>query len=193
MCPKTKKQFEVIRTKSRDKILDSALELFAEKGFHNTSVSQIAIKAGISKGLIYNYFESKEDLLEKIITGTLSLLENLMIDGTNHKTDPKSQIRIIINSTFDSVESNIHFWKLLTSLSFQPEVMKKYEDLISMKATHMMDIAEKVFTELNYEEPRQEALLFGAILDGIFLHIIQSEGNYPSSMMKNFLLNKYCA
>ena len=192
MSPRTKEQFESIRSKSREKIMDSALELFAAKGFHNTSVSQIAAKAGISKGLIYNYFDSKEDLLEKIITGALSLVENLMIDGLNHVTDPKSQLRNIINSTFESVESDIHFWKLLTAISFQTEVISGHEDLISKKASHMMEMAEKVFRELNYDEPKQEALLFGAILDGVFLHIIQSEGNYPSSMMKDFLLNKYC-
>ena len=192
MSPRTKEQFESIRSKSREKILDSALELFAAKGFHNTSVSQIATQARISKGLIYNYFDSKDDLLEQIIDGALSLLENLVIDGVNHKIDPKSQLRNIINSTFDSVESDIHFWKLLTSLSFQTEVISGHKDLISKKATHMMEIAEKLFMEMNYAEPKQEALLFGAILDGMFLHIIQSEGTYPSSLMKNFLLKKYC-
>lgn len=48
--------------KGKDKILQAALALFAEKGFHTTSVSQIAEAAGVSKGLTYNYFESKEKL-----------------------------------------------------------------------------------------------------------------------------------
>ena len=50
MSPRTKDQFEEIRNKSRENIEKIALELFAIKGYHATSVSQIAEKAGISKG-----------------------------------------------------------------------------------------------------------------------------------------------
>jgi TetR/AcrR family fatty acid metabolism transcriptional regulator len=47
-------------------ILKVATEVFAEKGFHETTVSQIAQKANIAEGSIYHYFESKEDLLFSI-------------------------------------------------------------------------------------------------------------------------------
>ena len=63
----TKEQFEEIRNKSKAAIIEAALELFANNGFHSTSVTQIAKKAGVSKGLMYNYFDSKEALLEAII------------------------------------------------------------------------------------------------------------------------------
>ena len=53
--PKTKEQFEEIRNKSKAAIIEAALELFANNGFHNTSITQIAKKAGVSKGLMYNY------------------------------------------------------------------------------------------------------------------------------------------
>lgn len=68
MSPRTKVQFEKIRQKSRENIENIALELFALKGYHATSISQIAERAGISKGgLLYNYFKSKEQLLDSII------------------------------------------------------------------------------------------------------------------------------
>ncbi len=49
MSPRTKAQFEEIRQKSRENIENIALELFALKGYHATSISQIAKKAGISR------------------------------------------------------------------------------------------------------------------------------------------------
>ena len=52
--PRTKEQFEEIRSRTKQKILESALELFAEKGFKGTSISEIAKTANISKGLAYN-------------------------------------------------------------------------------------------------------------------------------------------
>lgn len=64
------------------RILDVALRLFQEKGFHATPVSEIIDEAGISKGLFYHYFESKNDLLRKIhnefITKELSVAEELL-------------------------------------------------------------------------------------------------------------------
>lgn len=52
---------------SRQKILDSAAALFAEKGFDGSRVDEIAEKAGVNKALIYYYFESKEKILDKIL------------------------------------------------------------------------------------------------------------------------------
>ena len=65
--PRSLKQNEKIRKQKKQLILDTALELFAENGFHATSMSQVAKKAGVSKGLAYNYFESKQDILDEII------------------------------------------------------------------------------------------------------------------------------
>jgi len=48
-------------------ILDVALELFAERGVEGTSMKSLAQRAGISAGLIYHYFDSKSDLLDKVI------------------------------------------------------------------------------------------------------------------------------
>ncbi|MEA3445052.1 MAG: TetR/AcrR family transcriptional regulator, partial [Bacteroidota bacterium] len=65
MSPRTKEQFETIREERREQILQVALELFANEGL-NTPISKIAKEAGISKGLVYNYFESKEELLREV-------------------------------------------------------------------------------------------------------------------------------
>lgn len=56
----------------RDEVLDAALELFTENGFANTRVEDIAQKAGISKGTVYLYFQSKEALMEGLIDRALS-------------------------------------------------------------------------------------------------------------------------
>jgi TetR/AcrR family fatty acid metabolism transcriptional regulator len=47
----------------RNQILDAATEMFAEQGFHQSTTKDIARRAGIAEGTIYNYFESKDDLL----------------------------------------------------------------------------------------------------------------------------------
>ncbi|MBU1174977.1 MAG: TetR/AcrR family transcriptional regulator [Alphaproteobacteria bacterium] len=56
----------------KDEVLDAALELFIEKGYASTRVEDIAAKAGISKGTVYLYFDSKEALMEGLIHRALT-------------------------------------------------------------------------------------------------------------------------
>jgi AcrR family transcriptional regulator len=60
----------------RNQILDAAAAVFAEKGFHRATTKEIAKTAGVSEGTIYNYFDSKTDLLIGIMT-RLAELEHL--------------------------------------------------------------------------------------------------------------------
>ncbi len=59
----SKEKQQAITETRRTQILDAALELFDLHGYSNTAISDIANKIGISKGLIYHYFSSKEDIL----------------------------------------------------------------------------------------------------------------------------------
>jgi AcrR family transcriptional regulator len=54
----------------RDLILQAAVRVFAQKGYHACRVSDIAAEAGVAHGLLYHYFRSKEDVLEEIFRGT---------------------------------------------------------------------------------------------------------------------------
>jgi len=55
-----------------EEILDAALELFTEKGFSSTRMIDVARKAGISKGTLYLYFESKENIFQALVKTVLS-------------------------------------------------------------------------------------------------------------------------
>ena len=57
------------RTQAR--ILNAAGHCFADRGFAKTTVAEIAARAGVSKALVYVHFEGKEDLLAKVLAGTL--------------------------------------------------------------------------------------------------------------------------
>ena len=76
MSPRTSKQFQEIREEKRTLIMDTALEHFASEGYHAVTITDLAKHAGISKGLMYNYFESKEALLRAIIQRSVSEVQN---------------------------------------------------------------------------------------------------------------------
>jgi AcrR family transcriptional regulator len=73
--PRTKEAFQHIRDESKQHILDKAADVFANKGLASTKISDLAEAAGISQGLLYRYFSSKEEvfteLLERAVHGAV--------------------------------------------------------------------------------------------------------------------------
>ena len=63
MAPKVTQEY---RETTQARILDAALELFERKGYHETSVDDIVHSSHLSKGAIYGYFDSKEELFERL-------------------------------------------------------------------------------------------------------------------------------
>ena len=96
MSPRTSKQVSKIRQEKKELIMEVSLELFAENGFHATSISKIAKKAGISKGLAYNYFESKKDILDERLANSFAsdflVPENAVKDICNIRIKNRREI-----------------------------------------------------------------------------------------------------
>lgn len=85
--PRTKEQNEKIREEARNRIINAAIKLFSLKGYHGTSISDIAKEAQISKGLAYNYFESKQDLLRAIFESMMQQGYDI-VEGLFEEPDP---------------------------------------------------------------------------------------------------------
>lgn len=192
MAPKTKEQFEQIRQQSMDAIMQTALELFGHNGYHSTSISKIAQEAGISKGLIYNYFTSKEDLLKRIILEAIERGEHIMDEAMSQSDDPFKQLQNLLEISVEMVKSNLHYWKLVTSLAFQGDVLNPVEDVLSEKNKVAMELGIELFTKIGAKDPLKEALLFGAVIDGMIMHFMHLGEEYPLEEMKNYIVERFC-
>lgn len=64
--------------RTREKIFSAALVLYAEKGYHNTTVDEIAKGAGVSTGIAYRYFKNKKELLTEALTFYFEKIEDLV-------------------------------------------------------------------------------------------------------------------
>ena len=116
MSPRSTIENKKIRTESISKILDAAYRLMAKNGYESTSISQIANEAGVSKGLMYNYFHSKEDLLKALIDQTLRDGEKIM-EGV-FSDDPAETLENVLNGTsmnFVTISVNGNLFQRLCS------------------------------------------------------------------------------
>lgn len=70
------------RQRHRDEIVDAAMRLFSEKGFHNVSMQEIAAEAEFATGTIYNFFDSKEalyrEIMDEVADNVLSLVKPIL-------------------------------------------------------------------------------------------------------------------
>ncbi|MEO5841611.1 MAG: TetR/AcrR family transcriptional regulator [Acidimicrobiales bacterium] len=85
-------------TLRRQRVLEAAAKLFAEKGYEATSIGEIAESVGLLKGSLYYYAPSKEELLFSIIREVHEMGRNLVGRFTESDTDPATQLRDIIDA-----------------------------------------------------------------------------------------------
>ena len=188
--PRTKEQFEKIREETRAKILNTALELFAKKGYSNTSISEIANSANISKGLVYNYFESKEMLMEEVIKILFVEIGKMFVEIEVLK-DPIEKLHKIIDLTIDWILENKDFWRLYASLLMQEETKNIVEKVAGNFMGELFKEIEKLFRKIKIKNPAAEARTFGAIMDGMSFHILFMGNDYPVEKTRKFLKSKY--
>ena len=189
MSPRTKDQFEEIRNKSRENIEKIALELFAIKGYHATSVSQIAEKAGISKGLLYNYYKNKEQLLNSVIMKVFD--EIMRIIKMSEDLSAEKQIEQMIIQTIDHLKENITFWRLYLFLVHQSDVQLKLTGIWEKMRDDYMGYFVKLFEEVGSKNPVMEAMMLGTMFDGIGLNYVTVPESYPIDEMSNYLIEVF--
>jgi AcrR family transcriptional regulator len=73
-----------------ERILDAALELFAERGYHGTSVPSVMDRAGVGGGSLYRLFESKEVLVNAVFREAKGRLERALSDGMDPELPPRA-------------------------------------------------------------------------------------------------------
>lgn len=80
-----------------DEVLDAALVLFARNGFAATKVEDIAKEAGISKGAIYRYFDSKEKIFESLVRRAITpLTDQVGLLAQTSTDDPRALLRTVL-------------------------------------------------------------------------------------------------
>jgi len=188
--PRTAAQFEEIREIKISLIMQSALELFANEGYYPTSISRIAQRAGISKGLIYNYFKSKEELILAITGKGIEKLTR-SVDPDRNGFLTTEEFVFLIEENFRALRENPDYWKLFFSIMMQPAVskivFKRYKDILPRR----LAIIEDYFKRKNSPDPVLEACLFDAVMDGIFLNYVMDPEGFPLEKMKQMIIERF--
>ncbi len=186
MSPRTEQQFEAIREERKEQIKRVALEVVFEEGFQNASISKIAQKAGISKGLLYNYFESKEVMIREIILEGLSEITQIF-DPNKDGILTYEEVRFFIDEIFNLLHSKIKYWQLYFAVMMQPRVMALVMEQFMETLNPFMVILQNYFKQRGSSDPEVDTRMILAFLDGICFHYMLDPHHFPLQKIKERL------
>ncbi len=170
-------------TDKQQKILDVALELFANEGYNAVSTNMIAKKAGVSEALIFRHFENKKGLLDAIYQQCEEKAD-VIKKSLLEETDPSETIRKAINWVFIVDEKDYDFWRLEYKLKWE----EAYYNPHKMKS--VVDKVAWAFEQLGIEQPALEAQLLEKTLDSVMIGILR-DGKEAHLPLRELLLKKY--
>ena len=106
----------------RELILDAALEVFAARGYHGSSIDEIANAAGVSKALIYEHFPSKRDLHVSLLERHVQEIFERLAEAA--ATDDPGEVRLRggVNAFLEFVETRRDAFRMLFRDAVEPEV-----------------------------------------------------------------------
>lgn len=175
-------------TVKKETILNTALKMFAKNGYINTSTSAIAKEAGVSEGLIFRHFGSKEGLLDSIVNKGIEEMEK-QITPLLEESDPAKALSLALDFVLHSVRDMVESWQLQMSLKYQsPEIARKYHESDIMK--RLNDVLENAFRKMKYPNPKSETKLFTLIL-GMLFSVLHDEDEIEQEAFISFLKSKY--
>ncbi|WP_430790296.1 TetR/AcrR family transcriptional regulator [Virgibacillus flavescens] len=128
-------------TPKQEKIIEAAIELIAEKGYHNTSTSEIAKKAGVAEGTIFRHYRTKKDLLVAIVSpvimkSTVPIMAEKFVNQVFQQphTSFEELLEIFIRNRFEFVKSNIPLIRILIQeLAFHPDIQASFKEAFLTK------------------------------------------------------------
>ena len=103
-----------------ERILNVAIELFAERGYANTFVREIVKRAGVTKPVLYYYFESKEGLFVAILDRAAELQEILLADILKHSGTVMERFGYMCRGFYKGLMEHHHLYRIIHNLVFGP-------------------------------------------------------------------------
>ena len=121
----------------RRAILDAAITVFARQGFHTARVSDVAAEAGVAYGLVYHYFDSKDQMLNELFSERWQLLLEASHEVQESEASPRDKLAGVANFIIESYRHEPELMKVIivevtrAANSFGrthlPEIRKAYD------------------------------------------------------------------
>src|ERR1700704_3422340 len=105
---------------SAERILSTALDLFAVKGYDATAVREICEAAGITKPTLYHFFGSKEGVLQALVTTGFGRFRLIVDTAMAAPGSFRARLKLLARAIFESAHGQPHFWRFMYGMVWAP-------------------------------------------------------------------------
>ncbi|MBW1634947.1 MAG: TetR/AcrR family transcriptional regulator [Deltaproteobacteria bacterium] len=109
------------KQRTRQAIIQAAINLFSANGFENTSIEELAKVAGVGKGTIYGYFQTKKEILRAFCEYALEQIHKDLVSKTNPEAPILEQMLTIYMTEFNHVTQNREFGRIFMRQTVFPD------------------------------------------------------------------------
>lgn len=190
--PRTEQQNQQLRAATQAAILDSAMRLFAENGYAHTTTRSIAKAAGISTGLMYHYFDSKESLLRAVFDNSMSIL-SARFATAYEQSPPDERLAGLLRAMFDLLADDPAFWSLFYMLRSQAAIDELLGDDFRLWTGRLRDLFTNELRAAGRSEPELNALLLYSLVEGTIQQYLLSPDTYPLDAVSGRIIDEYTA
>ena len=190
LMPRSVEQNEAMRATTRAAILNSAIILFGQNGYAHTSTRSIAQHAGISVGLMYHYFASKEILLRAVFDHCMMLLSTGSALDFQH-APPDKRLSTLIHSLMEILVDDQDFWALFYMLRTQPAITRLLGDDFRLWTRALRDLFEVELRLLGRPNPQLDSYMLYSLLEGTIQQYLLDPNNYPLDAVVDEIVRIY--
>ena len=175
---------------TRVRLLNSALELFASRGYAATSVDAIAAAAGVSAGLLYHHFEGKAAVLNAVVEQSLTDVQATFA-AADREINAADRLPALLRSAATIVPRHRNFWAVWYGLRMQREVLASLGPSVEEFTTAIVRTLERYLTDIGWPDAAIEARLLFAQIDGVCQQYVLDPNRYPLDRVIERLIERY--
>ncbi|MBM9507867.1 TetR/AcrR family transcriptional regulator [Actinacidiphila acididurans] len=190
MSPRSPEANEELRAQSRERILAAALEVFAEKGYHDATISDITARAGVSRGLLTYYFPGKQNLVDELLDRYLDEVAAI-IDVTG---SPDERLAAIIDRIMIAAATTVPVQRMALSLVVNPATHPRFAAAEARKEHRVIALEDglrDLFAARGAADPALEEVLLRSVLEGVVFKTAVYTDQYPVERIRRRLYELY--
>jgi len=142
---KPKNEINALEPNARQRLLETATKLFAEKGYAGTSVREIVDRAGVSKPVLYYYFKSKEGLFYAILEWAVNVQQEIITEIFSTSGTVLDRFIYFYRRVSEGVEEYQDLYKMIHGLIYGPPQGAPGYDFPKYQR-HMFDAVKRIYT-----------------------------------------------
>jgi len=162
----------------RAQILAAAAGLFSRGGYQGVTVDAIAQRAGISKGNLYWYFRSKQEIFQLLFDDIFERFVPPIQKIIESDKPPRQKLRALTRTLFEIAEANPEAIYLILQIAAQPELREMVSSEYSQLMRRYIDFVTPLFTAMGEEKPEDTAIVYVAILDALMALVVMGPDIY---------------